>query len=202
MALYTFFCRRPDGASTAFETYELDLDGDAAKLAEKLLRAHRSASHIEVRDGDRLVDTVLRAGVGQGLPSRLQALLEEASSAASNAALIATTFDGTVVYWNAAATRLYGWGEEEALGRNIVDVTPALQSREQAAAIMQRLQAGESWQGEIVLRRRDGTPFKAFVADVPVAHVEGDLIIGASAEAARKRVVRDVAPLLMERLAV
>lgn len=199
--MYTFFCRQPDGASTAFQTHELATDGLASGLAQKLLLAHRSASHIEVWDGERLVRTVVREGVLRGLPPELRAKLGDAPFAASGAAVIATTFDGTVVYWNEAAASLYGWRAEEAIGRNIVDVTPALQSRTEAAAIMARLQAGQPWEGEIILRRRNGAPFQAFVADVPIAHADGDIIVGASVESSRRRVVRELAPLLAERLA-
>lgn len=106
-------------------------------------------------------------------------------------AVIATTVLGAVAYWNEAAERLYGWRAKEALGRNVVDLTPASYTRDEAEKIMRQLQAGEPWDGEIVLRRRNGEPFLAYVMDVPV----GDLasgqgaIVGVSLPAENRRLI-------------
>ena len=91
-------------------------------------------------------------------------------------AVIGTTLDGRIVYWNETATRIYGWRAEEALGRDVLDVTPALISREAASAIMQRLRAGRTWSGDFRVRRRDGQDFLAHVQDVPVPDERGELI--------------------------
>lgn len=90
--------------------------------------------------------------------------------------VIATTPDGTIVYWSKGATELYGWSRSEAIGRNIVDVTPTAQTRDQAASIMTLLKAGEIWNGQFKVRRRDGTEFIADVRDVPVFDAVGRLI--------------------------
>lgn len=101
--------------------------------------------------------------------------------AVSNA-VIATDPQGRVTYWNPAAEKLYGWTASEALGRNIVELTPADQSREQAAEIMERLVRGQSWSGEFLVQRKDGSKFPAFVSDSPVLDDDGNLmdIIGVS----------------------
>lgn len=97
-------------------------------------------------------------------------------------AVIATDPGGSVVYWSAGAVRVYGWSEEEALGRNILDLTPTETSREAAAEIMQRLSRGQSWDGEFVVRDRAGRSFVCHVTDVPVRRDDGELlgIIGLS----------------------
>ncbi len=38
----------------------------------------------------------------------------------SSEAIVATTFDGTIIYWNPAAEKLYGWTADEVLGQNIM----------------------------------------------------------------------------------
>ncbi|HEX6858580.1 MAG TPA: PAS domain-containing protein [Caulobacteraceae bacterium] len=205
MRVYTFFYCKPDGSAPSFEAYKFASDDDAVQRSHALLEEHESCSHVLVCDGDREVAATPRPGLEppaaplapqrrQELPAGLRDILTSDEVEAAGAALIATAHDGTVVYWNAAATRLYGWDAEEALGRNVVELTPALQSREEALDIMRRLQRGESWEGEIILRRRDGTPFKAFVADVPVV-AEG-VIVGASEVASRREAVGRVMPLL------
>ena len=104
-------------------------------------------------------------------------------------AIIATTVEGDVVYWNAAAEQLYGWRRDEAVGRNVVTLKASAQNREQAQEVMRTLQAGHSWSGEIVLRRRNGAPFTAFVADLPVGDGPDGLIVGVSAPTERRDAV-------------
>jgi PAS domain S-box-containing protein len=91
-------------------------------------------------------------------------------------AVIATTLDGTIVYWGSAAARLYGWSEQEAVGQNVVEVTPAAMSREEAGAILSELRAGRSWSGEFDVRKRDGQEFRAYVRDVPVRAANGQVV--------------------------
>ena len=85
-----------------------------------------------------------------------------------DSAVIATDSAGTIVYWNEPATKLYGWQREEALDRNIVDVTPAQQSSAEAERIMHELVAGQTWSGSFLVRRKDGTPIIVEVTDVPI----------------------------------
>ena len=104
-------------------------------------------------------------------------------------AVIATTPGGVVVAWNAEAETLYGWSAEEALGRNIVELTPSEQAATDADAIMKTLRNGESWSGEFPVRRKDGSSFLAFVSDTPVVDENGDIvvIVGVSHDAAERR---------------
>lgn len=99
-------------------------------------------------------------------------------------AIIATTLDGTITYWNSFAERLYGWTSVEALGRNILELTPTALSREQAAVLLADLRAGRSWSGEFLVQRRDGTTFPAMVVDTPLRDSSGALvgIVGLSSD--------------------
>jgi PAS domain S-box-containing protein len=109
-------------------------------------------------------------------------------------AIIATDMNGTITYWNLAAEQLYGWTETEVLGRNIVDVTPAETSREQAADILNRLIAGEYWSGEFLAKRRDGTAFPAIVTDAPITNDRGEFIgiIGISTDITEQKWMQEV----------
>ena len=101
--------------------------------------------------------------------------------------VIATDPAGTILYWNTSAEQLYGWRADEVLGRNIIEITPAETTREQAAGIMDALSKGEKWSGEFLTRRRDGTSFPAHVTDTPVMDDTGKLaaIIGISYDLAQ-----------------
>jgi PAS domain S-box-containing protein len=91
-------------------------------------------------------------------------------------AVIATDTDGNIVYWNPAAEALYGWSAAEVHGRNVVEVTPARISREEAANIMRTIAAGEIWSGVFPVQDRHGRAFDAAVTDLPI--VERGNVVG------------------------
>lgn len=91
-------------------------------------------------------------------------------------AVIATDLAGKIVFWNRFAEQLYGWRADEALGRDIIEVTVPAISKAQAAEIMAALTQGASWSGEFTVQRRDGTIFPAMVTDAPIHSPDGRLI--------------------------
>jgi PAS domain S-box-containing protein len=90
-------------------------------------------------------------------------------------AVIATDTSGTILYWNDEAASLYGWRSAEVLGRNVLDVTPVMQSVSEAEAIMHQLLAGRPWSGRFNVRDKDGRPIQVHVTDIPVQH-NGDVV--------------------------
>jgi PAS domain S-box-containing protein len=111
-------------------------------------------------------------------------------------AIIATDLEGVDIYWNRFAEKLYGWTAAEALGRNIIDLTPAEISQRQAAHIMGRLKKGESWAGEFKVRNRGNQTFPAYVCSSPVTGKNGELIgiVGVSTDISeRKKAEKDLA---------
>ena len=104
-------------------------------------------------------------------------------------AVIATDLEGKVIYWNRFAETLYGWSAAEAVGDNILRLTPAPRSEQQAMEIMDRLRAGESWSGEILVQRRDGSSFPALVTDSPVYGSDDEVvgIVGVSTDISERK---------------
>lgn len=104
-------------------------------------------------------------------------------------AAIATDMDGTINYWNKAAEVIYGWTREEAMNKNIVDLIPSPQTKEQGILIMEQLGQGHSWSGEFIVQRKDGTPFPVFVTDSPIYDQNDKLtgIIGISSDITEKK---------------
>jgi PAS domain S-box-containing protein len=102
-------------------------------------------------------------------------------------AVIGTDLEGNVIHWSDAAERLYGWSREEALGKQILDLTPTTISRPQAESILQELAAGTIWSGEFEVRARSGESFRASVTDVPLTGESGETkgVIGVSAPSSR-----------------
>ena len=115
-------------------------------------------------------------------------------------AVIATDPVGRILYWNTSAERLYGWSSDEVVGRPVDEVTPAEVARAHAIAIMERLQEGESWTGEFMVRDRQGRTFPVLVTDSPVLDDDGSLmgIIGTSKEITERKRTEDSQRFLAE----
>src|SRR5258706_613529 len=104
-------------------------------------------------------------------------------------AVIATNLEGIIVYWNSFAEQLYGWSTAEALGANVLDITPADATLEQAADIMSHLKTGKSWSGEFLVRRKDGAVFPAMITDSPIFSEQGELVgmVGVSIDISQRK---------------
>jgi len=143
-----------------------------------------------LRSGDKITGLVVvfrdvteRKRAGQEI--RFQARLLDAVEQA----VIATDLNGTVIFWNSFAETLYGWPAAEALGANILDLTPSPALREKASEILESLKSGQSWTGEFEVQRRDGTFFPAMVTDSPIINSEGELVgfVGVSTDNTLRR---------------
>ena len=135
------------------------------------------------------------------------------------AAVIATDLRGRVTHWNEYAERLYGWSREETLGRDIRELTVSPDQIPGAKEILRRIRAGETWEGEFVVRRKDGSRFLARVTDSLIRDAEGRAvgIVGVSTdvtvrkrleeglreirEAERRRIARDLHDVVLQDLA-
>jgi PAS domain S-box-containing protein len=108
-------------------------------------------------------------------------------------AVIATDLNGTILYWNNFAERLYGWSSAEALGANIIDLTPATDTRETAEEILATLAKGDSWSGEFLTRKKDGSLFPAQVTDSPIFAQDGQLIgiVGVSIDVTERKLAEE-----------
>jgi PAS domain S-box-containing protein len=101
-------------------------------------------------------------------------------------AMIVTDPAGVVVYWNRAAHEAFGWTSEEAVGRNIQDLTVPDVAQGSAEDIMKALRTGIPWSGGFTVRRKDGTAFPALVTDSGI-YRDGELvgIVGVSTNIGR-----------------
>ena len=140
------------------------------EAVDNAVRRHREASGI--RDVIRRKTQILDA-IGEGV--------------------IVTDPDGTIRYWNRAATEMYGWQAEDVRGRNIAEVTVSDMSRTQAREVMEALGRGESWTGDFAVRRRDGSEFCALVTDSPILAADGSVeaIVGISTDITERRTAID-----------
>jgi PAS domain S-box-containing protein len=70
--------------------------------------------------------------------------------------------------WNAAATVLYGHGHEAAVGQDIPTLLFDVDDRVAARSLLDGLRAGESWEGDQRIRRRDGVLLVSSFRGVPL----------------------------------
>ncbi|MBN4056236.1 PAS domain-containing protein [Rhodothermus sp. AH-315-K08] len=82
----------------------------------------------------------------------------EAVLAHKNAGILVIDGDGRCLDANATACRLLGNARADILGRKVCDMMPGA-DKATCRHIGSRLAAGESYSGQIVLLRTDGTPF-------------------------------------------
>src|SRR4029077_17357054 len=72
-------------------------------------------------------------------------------------AILGKTLDGTITTWNAAATRLYGYPAEEAIGKPITLIVPP-DHRDELTGVFESLRRGEHIEHyETTPLRKDGT---------------------------------------------
>src|SRR5262249_13176722 len=103
----------------------------------------------------------------------------------SDDAIISKDLHGTVMSWNPAAERMFGYEAAEASGRSIRIIIPADRQAEEDE-VLRRLCRGESIDHfETVRRRKDGTEIQISLTVSPVKDGSGR-IIGAS------KIARDI----------
>ena len=88
-------------------------------------------------------------------------------------AIIAARLDNTLIYWNNAATKLYGWSAEEAIGRDAAEMIPLSAAPEAIAAMTAALQQGNDWSSDTLVRRRDGEWLPVFYTVTPIKNENG-----------------------------
>jgi PAS domain S-box-containing protein len=99
----------------------------------------------------------------------LQALIQ-----GSPAVIISLDKEGNVRLWNPAAEQLFGWSENEVLGRPYPLVPPGRD--EEFHSILQRILGGETLSGiELRRQKRDGTPVDIKLWAAPLYDGEGNI---------------------------
>jgi PAS domain S-box-containing protein len=144
-----------------------------------------------------------------GINLDVQERRQRESRLAEQAGLLDLSFNAVIVqdaqervtYWNKGAEHLYGWRNEEALGRRTSELllTKFPEARE---AIDARLKEGERWEGELLHTRKDGrqvTVLSRWVLSHDpndqsprIMEINTDITGRVKAEAELRRVVQDL----------
>jgi PAS domain S-box-containing protein len=106
----------------------------------------------------------------------------------SEDAIISKSLEGIVTSWNVGASKMFGYTEEEMLGRSILVLLP-LDRRDEEAGILSRLRSGERVEHfETIRLRKNGETFPVSLTISPVRDATGK-IVGAS------KIARDISEL-------
>ena len=94
----------------------------------------------------------------------------------SEDAIIGKTLDGTIFSWNEGASRLYGYSEEEMLGRSVSLLAPP-ERKDDVPQILERLKEGGSFEHFETLRvRKDQSLINVALTISPVRDSKGNVI--------------------------
>jgi PAS domain S-box-containing protein len=112
--------------------------------------------------------------------ARLASIIESTDDA-----VVSKTLDGTILSWNAAAQRIFGYTEAEAIGQNILFIIPPDRASEENE-ILSRLRRGERLEHyETVRRRKDGTKIDVALTVSPIRDASGNVV-------AASKIARDI----------
>ena len=99
--------------------------------------------------------------------------------ASSNDAILGIDLDMTITSWNAAAEKLYGYSEDEVVGRTVLMLVPD-DRREEEPTILRQIKAGRIVEPYETQRlRKDGRLVEVLLSVSPIRDVNGR-VIGAS----------------------
>jgi PAS domain S-box-containing protein len=114
------------------------------------------------------------------LSSRLAAIIQS-----SDDAIVSVDVQGTITSWNPTAWRMYGYTEDEAVGRSIALIVPPAR-RDEADDVLRRVLRGDLVEHfETTRQRKDGRELFVSLAVSPIRNARGE-IIGAS------KIARDI----------
>jgi two-component system, cell cycle sensor histidine kinase and response regulator CckA len=134
----------------------------------KLIHVSLTASPVLDSDGAITgISTIARDITAEKLAEEALRKANETSIYASPVPIIAADTESHVTMWNPAAEALFGWSEEELVGKR----NPILpdEVRAESAALHTRLLSGETLRGvEVLRRKRDGSLVTVSLSAAPI----------------------------------
>jgi PAS domain S-box-containing protein len=145
----------------------------------RIVQISLTVSPIETPDGTIIGASELARDVTQTKRLERDARHFAAIVASSDDAIISKTLDGTVVTWNAAAERLFGYNAAEIIGRSIRLIVPRDRQAEEDH-VLSAVSRGETIDHfETVRRRKNGSIVPISLTVSPIRDAAG-AIVGAS----------------------
>jgi PAS domain S-box-containing protein len=81
----------------------------------------------------------------------------------------------TITFWNKASKALYGWSDEEVMGRKLKEIMTHFNLQSQPNEVRKYIKKGESWSKETNVLKKDGLPIPVHVTYTPILDENGNL---------------------------
>ena len=94
----------------------------------------------------------------------------------SDDAILSETLDGTILTWNAAAERMYGYTSDEAIGASIYLIVPIAGHAELASSLEAVRGGGRIASYETTRVRKDGRELSVSLATSPIVNRAGEVV--------------------------
>jgi diguanylate cyclase (GGDEF)-like protein/PAS domain S-box-containing protein len=82
--------------------------------------------------------------------------------------VIVSDLETTIIYWNPAASELYGFGAAEAVGQSAISLLGVPSDQAEPEEAVARIGEGHAWTGELVARTRSGVNLTVLVSMTPL----------------------------------
>jgi two-component system, chemotaxis family, CheB/CheR fusion protein len=158
---------------------ELEVQDQAGRWYQLRIRPYRTLDN-RIDGAVVLLFDIDSLKQSQGVLERQAKLLEQ-----THEAVFVRELNGTIVFWNRGAERLYGFSKEEALGRmshELLGKTAVDRSQ-----INQALKSEGRWMGEIIHRTRDGRELMVESLEVLVAEADRRLVLSTNRDVTERK---------------
>ena len=154
------------------------LEAEIAKRKEMEQELHRAHDELEARVKERTADLaqtnrtlqleVAERGRAEAQRARLATAIEQAAEG-----VVVTDPEGSIQYINPAFTTITGYTEAEVIGRNPRLLKSGKHESGFYADLWKTVLAGETWRGEVINRRKDGSLYSEAMSITPVRDAHG-----------------------------
>ncbi|GAB4401152.1 MAG: hypothetical protein OHK0048_17340 [Rhodoferax sp.] len=169
--------QRPDGSAYPADACPLiAVLQQGASLTGEEVFVHRDGRFIPVAyrskpllDGTRVVGSLVSfQDISERLANRARIRLQQAALDAAANMIVITRRDGVIEYVNPAFCRTTGYSPEDVLGQHTRILNSGVHDRAFYAAMWQTLLQGQTWEGEISNRRKNGEIYPEQMTITPI----------------------------------
>ncbi|MBI2846057.1 MAG: diguanylate cyclase [Chloroflexi bacterium] len=164
------YAKRPKGVSSRYESMLLGKGGRRIPViisSRPLFEKNEFSGVLVV-----LTDITERKRAEESLQEANQTL--QAVIETSPVAIITLDPKGIVKSWNKSAEEMFGWKEEEVVGKLLPTVSP--EKQEEFRQNRERVLQGEAFSNmEVVRQKKDGTPIHVSLSTAPLRDAQGNI---------------------------
>jgi len=172
-------------SKSSLQDYELTLKNKKGDI----IHALETASTMTDKDGKMSgIQGIIRDVSEKRKRDEALLLLQTAIDSSSEAVLI-TDRSGTIVYGNPAVEAMTGYGVLEIIGKNITFLGYGTARSEKDQQVWKTILAGNSWAGEFLNQRKDGTAYYQRIIISPVRDRDEEIshFVGISSDITKEK---------------